>query len=113
MGNAGKETGETAKKVKDLLEDVEDIITELQNSPNIDDSEIQRLEEAIRDTEQQIQESQLDEKLSNLQKDHAAQANLVDQYKIDITKLQSDVDNIEAIVNALPEGCFRRLELEP
>ncbi|CAG9855706.1 unnamed protein product [Phyllotreta striolata] len=113
IGSAGKETDETSKKVKDLLVDVQEIIAELENTPDIDDSELGRLEDAIKQTEQQFQESQLDEKLANLQKDHANQANLIDQYKIDIKKLQADVDNIEAIVNALPNQCFRRLELEP
>ncbi|XP_050515179.1 laminin subunit gamma-1-like [Diabrotica virgifera virgifera] len=113
VGNAGKDTDETSKKVKELLQNVENIINELTNSPNIDDTEINRLEEAIQDTERQLQESQLEDKLIHLQKEHDDQSNLIEQYHIDIQKLQADVDNIEAIVNALPEGCFRRVELEP
>ncbi|XP_057672531.1 laminin subunit gamma-1-like [Diorhabda carinulata] len=113
VGSAGKETDETSKKVTELLQNVENIMAELANSPDINDTEINRLEEVIQQTEFQLQESKLDEKLANLQKEHQEQADLIEQYKIDIKKLQDDVDNIEAIVHALPEGCFRNLELEP
>ncbi|KAJ8928617.1 hypothetical protein NQ314_018796 [Rhamnusium bicolor] len=113
VGRAGKDTDEAAKRVMDLLGDVEGIVAELQNSPNINDKDIDRLEEKIRITEGRLKEAKLDEKLENLKKEHKLQDDLIDQYKNQIILLQKEVENIEEIVNALPDGCFKRVELEP
>lgn len=113
VGQAGKNQGEVSKKIIQLLADVENIMNELQNSPDINQSEIDRLEEEIRITEGKIRETKLDETLSELQDKHQMQAAKIEQYKVDIVKLQADVDNIEDIVRALPRNCFRGWELEP
>lgn len=88
-------------------------MNELQNSPDINETEIDRLEEEIRITEENLKEIRLDETLAELQKNHQMQAAKIDQYKVDIIKLQADVENIEDIVRALPNSCFRGMELEP
>lgn len=113
MGLAGKSTDDTSKKVMDLLSHVDSIVTALENSPNIDDNEIKRLEEEIRKTEEQLKEMKLEEKLKQLQDEHTSQSTLITQYRDDIAHLQADVDNIEQIVRSLPEGCFKRVVLEP
>lgn len=88
-------------------------MNELQNSPDINETEIDRFEEEIRITEEKIRETGLDETLATLQEKHQSQAVKIDQYKVDILKLQADVENIEDIVRALPDKCFRGWELEP
>lgn len=88
-------------------------MTELENTPNIGDGEIERLEMEIRRTEQRLKEAQLEEKLETLQKEHKMQNDLIDQYKGQIALLQEEVDNIEQIIEALPTGCYKRVELEP
>lgn len=113
MGKAGKNQDEVSNKIGKLLKDVEDIMIELQNSPDINETEIDRLEEEIRRTEESIKETRLDETLAELQEKNQMQAAKIEQYKIDIVKLQADVDNIEDIVRALPNSCFRGMELEP
>ncbi|VEN35194.1 unnamed protein product, partial [Callosobruchus maculatus] len=113
VGNAETKTKETSQKVTELLSNVKDIIAELENSPHIDDSEIYRLEEEIRKAEEQLKEMKLEEKLAELQKEHAEQSSLIEQYKFDIGKLHKDVENIEQIVNSLPNDCFRDVVLEP
>ncbi|KAJ8928497.1 hypothetical protein NQ314_018944, partial [Rhamnusium bicolor] len=113
VGRAGKGTDDVSKKVSELLENVNNIVVELQSSPNIDDNDLIRLEAEIQVTEDRLKEAKLEEKLADLQKEHILQNNLIDQYKLDITKLQKDVENIEQIVRALPDGCFKRVELEP
>lgn len=113
MGRAGKDTDDVSRKVHELLTYVEDIVTELENTPNIGDGEIERLEMEIRRTEQRLKEAQLEEKLETLQKEHKMQNDLIDQYKGQIALLQEEVDNIEQIIEALPTGCYKRVELEP
>lgn len=97
----------------ELLQDVQSIVNELQNTPDISDEELTRLEEEIRLTEVKLKETRLEERLEELQKQHKNQNELIESYKEQIRVLQADVDNIEQIVNNLPDGCYRRVELEP
>lgn len=88
-------------------------MSELENSPALDEKDIDRLEEQIRITEQKLKETKLEEKLEQLQKDHKSRNELIEQYKLEIAWLQKEVENIEEVIETLPDGCFRRLELEP
>lgn len=88
-------------------------MSELENSPSLNEKDIDRLEEQIRITEEKLKETKLEEKLEQLQKDHKERNELIEQYKLEIAWLENEVENIEEVVQALPEGCFRRLELEP
>lgn len=113
MGRAGKETDDTSRKVQEVVKDVQDIMNELENSPNIDKDALMRLEEQIVEVEAKLEDSQLEQKLVDLQTHHKSQNDLIEQYRKDILYLQGEVQNIENIVNALPNGCFKRVELEP
>ncbi|KAJ8934784.1 hypothetical protein NQ318_023162 [Aromia moschata] len=113
VGGARIGTDNVSKKVAELLGNVNSIVDELQNAEDIDEDELERLEAEIKITEERIKEAKLEEKLSDLQKEHISQTNLISQYKIDISRLQKDVENIAQIVAALPDGCFRRVQLEP
>lgn len=88
-------------------------MAELENSPTLDEKEIDRLEEQILITEQKLKDTKLEEKLEQLQKDHKDRNELIEQYKLEIAWMQNEVESIEAVLQALPEGCFRRIELEP
>lgn len=113
MGRAGKVTDEASKKIVELLKDVEKIVTEVNNSPDLDNEDLNRLEKELATAEKSFKDAELEEKLTNLQQEHQSQANLIEQYKLDISRLQKEVDNIENIVQALPNGCFRKVVLEP
>ena len=41
------------------------------------------------------------------------QNQLVRDYEEELARLRLDVDNVEAIKEALPDGCWKRLKLEP
>lgn len=102
-----------SRKVQNLRKEVDEILSELENSPTLDEKDIDRLEEQIRITEQKLKETKLEETLEKLQKDHKERNELIEQYKLEIAWLQIEVDNIEDVLEALPEGCFKKLELEP
>lgn len=95
------------------MTDVQEILNALENSADIDEESLNRLEVQIKEVEEKVTESNLDEKLKQLQREHKSQSDLIEQYKRDIAYLQGEVQNIEEIVRALPDGCFRRVELEP
>lgn len=86
---------------------------ELQNSPGIDEKDVDRLEEQIKITEERIRRAKLDERLNRLTEERKLEEELIDKYKKQIAMLEVEVDNIEQIVEKLPSGCYRRLELEP
>lgn len=88
-------------------------MSELENSPTLDEKDIDRLEEQIRITEDKLKETRFEEKLEQLQKDYKERNELIEQYKYEIAWMENEVDNIEEVLKALPEGCFRRVELEP
>lgn len=113
MGRAGKVTDEASKKIVELLKDVDKIITEVNNSPELDNTDLDRLERELVTAENSLKDAKLEEKLTDLQQEHQSQASLIEQYKLDISRLQKEVDNIEHIVQALPNGCFRKVVLEP
>lgn len=113
MGRAGKDADEVSRKVQNLLTEVDEIMSELENSPRLDEKDIDRLEEQIRITEEKLKETKLEETLEQLQTDHKNKNELIEQYKMEIAWLQKEVENIEEVIETLPDGCFRRLELEP
>jgi coxsackievirus/adenovirus receptor len=41
------------------------------------------------------------------------QAQWVKDYQDEVDRLQTDVQNIEDISNSLPDGCWKRVQLEP
>ncbi|KAF7284665.1 hypothetical protein GWI33_021849 [Rhynchophorus ferrugineus] len=113
VGRAGKDANAAQNRVTELLNGVESIISELQNTPEISDDELNRLEEEIRQTEFQLKQARLEERLAELQREHKSQNDLIENYKDQIKVLRNDVSNIEQIVASLPDGCFKRVELEP
>ncbi|CAH1999429.1 unnamed protein product [Acanthoscelides obtectus] len=113
VGRAEKDTESVSKKVKSLLSDVEAIMSELQNSPEINEVDVKKLEQEIEKMEIRIRDARLEERLENLQKEHKLQTELKEQYKTQITLLQAEVDSIEEVVKALPDECFSSVELEP
>ncbi|KAJ8915786.1 hypothetical protein NQ315_004598 [Exocentrus adspersus] len=113
VGRAGKDTNETSKKILALLENVDSIMAELGSSQNFSEEQIDRLDEQVRITEQRVKEAKLDEKLQELEKEHKLRNELIHQYKNEIVMLQQEVENIEQIINSLPNGCYKTDDLEP
>jgi len=100
-------------QVTKLLDDVQVIISELSNIPDPDEATLDRLDKEIEEIETKINETKLEDRMQELQQNHKMQNNLIDEYNMKIDELRKDVDNIKSIVESLPDGCFRRLELEP
>lgn len=96
-----------------MTADVQRILDELANLPQIDDNQLDMLEAELRKAEERIIEAKLDEKLNELRQQQKSQSDLIINYKMQIDELQKEVDSVERIAKALPDGCFKRVELEP
>ncbi|XP_030761697.1 laminin subunit gamma-1-like isoform X2 [Sitophilus oryzae] len=113
VGKATKDTADVSGKVDDLIGDVQKIIEDLQGVSHVNDTELDQMEEEIEVIERKIADTGLENKLVKLKDEHKAQEILIEDYNERIKGLRRDVENIEQIVKALPDDCFRRVVLEP
>ncbi|XP_050312344.1 laminin subunit gamma-1-like [Anthonomus grandis grandis] len=113
VGQAVQETNKVNAEVETLLDNVKDIISELENTPDIDENTLDKLDNEIAEIERRINETRMEEKLAKLRENDKVRKSQIEDYKVRIEEMQRDVDNIQHIVEALPEGCFKRLVLEP
>ncbi|XP_017769170.1 PREDICTED: laminin subunit gamma-1-like [Nicrophorus vespilloides] len=113
VGRAQKDSQEATKKVHDILKDVDAIVKELDNLPEFDEDELNRLEQELKKAEQRVKEANLEEILKTLQLEQKEQNALVENYSNEIDRLTKEVENIQQIASALPDGCFRKFVLEP
>lgn len=85
---------------------------ELQNLPDFNDDDLNRLEAELKRAEQKVKDANLYQILERLQNEQKKQKALVELYTEQIEYLRKEVDNIEEIAKALPDQCFRQLQLE-
>lgn len=95
------------------MQDVQTIMNELQGLPNLDAEMMKRLEADLERAEDKVKEANLDKVLENLKNKQREQNELIDYYNKEIMRLEAEVRNVADIANALPDGCFRRVKLEP
>ena len=75
-------------------------------------AKLDQLEQDLSEAEAVLNDADLQTKYNNLVKANEEIIQLVSEYEIDLTKLREDVDNIEDIKNALPDGCFKNIGIE-
>lgn len=107
------ETKEASKKVQEIRDDVKAIMTELQGLPDLNDELLDRLEKDLLRAEQKIRDANLDSILAGLQERQRQQNAQIDAYQNEIMRLQREVEQVENIARALPDGCFKKVTLEP
>ncbi|KRT81515.1 hypothetical protein AMK59_6269 [Oryctes borbonicus] len=113
VGRARIDAENASKKVSDILTDVQGIMTELENLQDFDEDKLNDLEVELEIAEEKVREARLNEKLEKLQEERKLHNTLVDSYKDELARLRKEVENIEQIAEALPEGCFKSITLEP
>lgn len=86
---------------------------ELEGLPNINDDQLNLLEEELFKAENRVREAELDKILEDLRREQKEQNSLVEAYNLEIERLRAEVENVRDIANALPDGCFKRVQLEP
>ncbi|KAF7284662.1 hypothetical protein GWI33_021846 [Rhynchophorus ferrugineus] len=113
VGKARKDTDDVSSTVTKLLDDVQSIIVELQGTPQINETELAHLEREIQVIETKITTVGLEKKLTELKEIERDQETRIIDYKERIRDLRKDVENVEQIVRALPDECFKKIALEP
>ncbi|XP_064457402.1 laminin subunit gamma-1-like isoform X3 [Ornithodoros turicata] len=104
---------EAYDKARAALDTVNGIIAALENVDDVDTGDLNRLEERLRQAERDMAQARLDDRVAELQNAREMQLGWMRDYEDEINKLKKDVANVKDISESLPEGCFRRIRLEP
>lgn len=80
---------------------------------DMDENQLKNLEQRLLDANNDYKASNLDDRVDKLRKMDEDQKKWIHSYEEEVRKLAADVANIAKIREALPDGCFRRLRLEP
>uniref|UniRef100_A0A2A4JWY1 Laminin subunit gamma-1 n=1 Tax=Heliothis virescens TaxID=7102 RepID=A0A2A4JWY1_HELVI len=113
VGQANTDAREAEKQVSKGLEDLKIIMDELQNLPTLDDEALDRLQESLNKAESDLIAVDLDGKIKSLTEAKNNHQRWKKQYEDEHDHLRLEVDNIKEILDQLPEGCFKRIVLEP
>ncbi|KAJ9596346.1 hypothetical protein L9F63_012621, partial [Diploptera punctata] len=113
VGQAKSKSANATKQVEKALQDVEDIIEELNQVPHMDPAILDELELRLKEAEADFQGANLDSRIQELKDARIVQQQWMKNYQDEIERLQADVQNIEAISASLPDGCWRKVQLEP
>ncbi|KPJ00552.1 Laminin subunit gamma-1 [Papilio xuthus] len=113
VGQANTDAREAEKQVSKGLDDLKVIMEELQNLPTLDDNALNRLQNSLDAAEKALLKVDLDGKIKTLTEAKNNHQRWIKQYQDEHDHLRSEVDNVKAILNQLPEGCFKRIVLEP
>lgn len=106
-------SADASVKVRDAITSVNEILTALSNMGNIDTAALDDLERKLIVAERDFIESDLERRIEEMRVARVTQNQWVRDYEEELARLRLEVDNIEAIKNALPDGCWKRLKLEP
>lgn len=113
VGQAKSKSANATRQVEKALADVEAIIEELNQLPYIDPTSLDELQLRLERAEEEFQSANLDGRIQELKDARISQAQWVKNYQDEVERLQVDVQNIEDISNSLPDGCWKRVQLEP
>lgn len=78
-----------------------------------DTETLDSLERVLAAAERDFGEADLERRLDEMRTARLSQNQMVRDYEEELSRLRLDVDNVEAIKDALPDGCWKRLKLEP
>lgn len=80
---------------------------------DMDEKYLYDLENRLREAEKDLKATDLDARVAQLEQMNEEQKRWIKSYEDEVAKLAADVANIAKIRESLPDGCFRRLHLEP
>lgn len=95
------------------MQDVQAIIDEINGLPDIKSEDLEELERKLNMAEVKLKNARLDERMERLEKERIEQTTLIKNYQKQLERLQEEVNNVEAIMKALPNDCYKRIILEP
>lgn len=115
LDNAGKakqNAKEAADKVADALAKVANISSILATLRDVDTVELDRLEAELAKAEQTLQDANLETQFIKVTVANNQVKMWVQDYSNELKELEADVRNVREIMESLPNGCFKNIEIE-
>uniref|UniRef100_A0A8C4WXD5 Laminin subunit gamma-3 n=1 Tax=Eptatretus burgeri TaxID=7764 RepID=A0A8C4WXD5_EPTBU len=99
--------------VKSTLEEIENLLKGLGSVEAVDTTKLTNLEIQFGKAKKSLgPDGELDRRMQELETTVNLQLTAMQSYETDIKKITADINNLEEIANALPEGCFNAGEIE-
>jgi len=106
-------SSDSSTKVRETILSCNEILQVLTKMGSIDTVALTELEQKLEMAERNFDEQTLDRQIEEMRQARIIQNQWVKDYEEALARLQSEVDNVEEIKEALPDGCWKRLKLEP
>ncbi|XP_052223305.1 laminin subunit gamma-1-like [Dreissena polymorpha] len=111
-GAAKQSAKEAADRVADALAKVENISQILSTLRDLDTAELDRLETELAAAEAVLQNADLEAQFAKLTTANNQLKVWVQEYSQDLSELEKDVQNVKDIMDSLPTGCFKNIDIE-
>lgn len=82
------------------------------NIDKVDLSKLNEIDESLKSAKGKMADSELDNKLAELNEVARTQEDMVNNYDRQIREIRADIANLNDIKNTLPDGCFNTPSLE-
>uniref|UniRef100_A0A158R623 Laminin subunit gamma-1 n=1 Tax=Syphacia muris TaxID=451379 RepID=A0A158R623_9BILA len=102
----------TQKAVNESNQKIRQIVESLQSLDVSSDTELDKLEEILNAAERENQEADLDKKIEELAKKKKEREHRTQQLVAELSELENDEKNLEAILAALPKKCYNQIPIE-
>ncbi|KAL4219663.1 Laminin-type epidermal growth factor-like domai [Mactra antiquata] len=113
IAGQAKQTAQAASnKVADALAKVENISGILDTLRDLDTDELDRLEIELAAAEQTLIDADLESQFTKLTLANNQVKMFVQEYRQDLSELEADVMNVKDIMESLPVGCFKNIDIE-
>uniref|UniRef100_A0A8D0G1Z2 Laminin subunit gamma-1 n=1 Tax=Sphenodon punctatus TaxID=8508 RepID=A0A8D0G1Z2_SPHPU len=116
MVKAAQQAEDNARKAKNsvnsLLTIINDLLGQLGELDTVDLSKLNEIEGTLNTAKEQMKDSDLDRKVSELEEAAKQQGDAIQAYNRDIDDILKDISNLEDIKKTLPSGCFNTPSIE-
>ncbi|KFP41541.1 Laminin subunit gamma-1, partial [Chlamydotis macqueenii] len=113
---AAQEAEDNARKAKNsvnsLLAVINDLLDQLGQIETVDLNKLNEIEGTLNSAKDQMKDSDLDQKVSFLEREARKQDDAIQAYNRDIEEILKDISNLEDIKKTLPSGCFNTPSIE-
>ncbi|KFQ13825.1 Laminin subunit gamma-1, partial [Leptosomus discolor] len=113
---AAQEAEDNARKAKNsvnsLLAVINGLLDQLGQLETVDLNKLNEIEGTLNSAKDQMKDSDLDQKVSFLEREARKQDDAIQAYNRDIEEILKDISNLEDIKKTLPSGCFNTPSIE-
>uniref|UniRef100_A0A0N5AHT3 Laminin EGF-like domain-containing protein n=1 Tax=Syphacia muris TaxID=451379 RepID=A0A0N5AHT3_9BILA len=104
--------GNTQKEINDTTNKIQQIIQTLKSLDVSSENELDKLEKILNNAEEESRQSELDVQIEELTDEKKQRERTAQELVGQLNELENEVQNLEAILAALPNKCFNQIPIE-